>query len=143
MVYKIFLDTNIIIDFLDPLRPFHRDAIILLNHLDEGKIKAFYTESVVTTTAYIIRRNFQPNEVCEIIEGLNKMITLLPCAGNFIKNVTDKLPADFEDTLLYEMALHHQLDYFITSNAKDFKKIQNTGLPVVKAKDFNKLLIST
>ena len=26
MAYKVFLDTNIIIDFLQPVRPFHEDA---------------------------------------------------------------------------------------------------------------------
>ena len=26
MAYKIFLDTNIIVDFLQPVRPFHKDA---------------------------------------------------------------------------------------------------------------------
>jgi hypothetical protein len=51
-----------------------------------------------------------------------------------------KDPPDFEDGLLYEIALHHQLDYFITSNTKDFKRIQNSMLPVINAKAFNKIL---
>ena len=29
MAYKVFLDTNIIVDFLQPVRPFHKDALML------------------------------------------------------------------------------------------------------------------
>jgi hypothetical protein len=32
-----------------------------------------------------------------------------------------KNPLYFEGGLLYEIALHDELDYFITSNTKDFK----------------------
>lgn len=106
------MDTNIIVDFLDPLRPFHEESITLFNNLEQDKFKAFYSESVVTTTAYVIRKDYSKNKICEIVDSLNKRIILLPCAPHFIKNATDKLPPDFEDALLYEIALHHQLDYF-------------------------------
>ncbi len=49
-------------------------------------------------------------------------------------------PPDFEDALLYQVALHHQMDYFVTSNVKDFRKIQQQVLPVIRARDLNKLL---
>jgi len=67
MAYKVFLDTNIIIDFLDPLRAFHQESISLFTYLDEGILKAFYSESVITTTAYIIRKDYSKNKICEII----------------------------------------------------------------------------
>jgi hypothetical protein len=51
-----------------------------------------------------------------------------------------KNPLYFEGGLLYEIALHDELDYFITSNTKDFKRIQNSMLPVINAKAFNKIL---
>ena len=52
-----------------------------------------------------------------------------------------KDPPDFADALLYEIALHHHLDYFLPSNKKDFKTIQNSMLPVMNAKEFNKILV--
>ena len=140
MAYSAFWDTNIIIDFLDPLRPFHEESLRLFNFLDQGKFKAYYSESVVTTMAYVIRKDYPKNKICEIVESLNKRIILLPCASRNINEATGKLPPDFEDALLYEIALHHQLDYFITSNTKDFKTIQNPILPVMNAKGFNKIL---
>ena len=143
MAYNIFLDTNVIIDFLDPLRPFHIESNNLFKMLEERRFKAFYSESVVTTTAYVIRKDFSKNDISEIINNLNKKIILLPCDAQYIKNATSIFPPDFEDALVYEIALHHQMDYFITSNIKDFKRIQKSILPVINAKDFNKLLMSS
>jgi len=143
MVYNIFLDTNIIIDFLDPLRPFHNDSNILFKMLEEGRFKAHYSESVVTTTAYVIRKDFSKNNISEIMGNLNRQIILLACTAQYIKSAVRMLPPDFEDALLYEIALHHQMDYFITSNIKDFRSIQRTNLPVMNTKNFNKLLLAS
>ncbi len=140
MACSVFLDTNIIIDLLDPLRPLHDESVLLFNMLDQGKFKAYYSGSVVTTTAYVIRGYYSKNRICEIVDSLNKKIILLPCAAHNINAATSKSPPDFEDALLYEIALHHQLDYFITSNTKDFKSIQNNTMPVINAKAFNKIL---
>ena len=140
MAYSAFLDTNIIIDLLDPLRPFHEESLQLFDMLEHGKFKAHFSESVVTTTAYIIRKDYSKNKICEIVDSLNKKIILLPCSAGNLSAAARKFPPDFEDGLLYEIALHHQMDYFITSNTKDFKTIQNTMLPVINAKAFNKIL---
>lgn len=142
MVCNTFLDTNSIIDLLDPLRPSHKESVVLFNMLEEGRFKAFYSESVITTTAYVLRKDYSKSRICEIVDSLNKSLILLPCTSGYIKDATGKLPPDFEDALLYEIALHHQMDYFITSNIKDFKPIQNTMLPVVNAKEFNKILMA-
>jgi predicted nucleic acid-binding protein len=140
MAYSAFLDTNIVIDLLDPLRPFHEESIRLFEMLDQRKFTAYYSESVVTTTAYAIRKDYPKNKIFEIVNSLNKRIILLPCDPRNVNDATAKLPPDFEDALLYEIALHHQLDYFITSNKKDFKLIQNPMLPVINAKEFNKII---
>ena len=140
MACSAFLETNIIIDLLDPLRPFYEESVRLFEMLDQLKFTAYYSESVVTTTAYAIRKDYPKNKICEIVNSLNKRIILLPCDPRNVNDATGKFPPDFEDALLYEIALHHQLDYFITSNKKDFKLIQNPMLPVINAKEFNKII---
>jgi hypothetical protein len=70
------------------------------------------------------------------VDSLNKRIILLPCDTTNVNDSTGKLPADPEDGLLYKIA--HQPDYFITSDTKDFKRIQNSLLWIVNEKAFNK-----
>lgn len=140
MAYKVFLDTNIIVDFLQPVRPFHEDAQALFLNLSKDVFTAFISESVITTTPYLIRKEYSVIQLNSILQNLNQKLKILSCNNQHVLSALQKQLPDFEGALLYEIALHHQLDYFITSNIKDFKKIQRTELPVVRAKDFNKIL---
>lgn len=140
MAYKVFLDTNIILDVFHADREFHNDAKELFFKMDERKFSAFYSESVLTTIAYVLRKKLNPFQINNIVIELNSKIILLSCNQSLINISAKKQPSDFEDALLYEIALHHQLDYFITSNPKNFNKIKTLQLPVLHAKDFNKLL---
>ena len=141
MAYKVFLDTNIVLDIFHRDRPFYNDAVQLFYYLDENKFTAFYSESVLTTMAYVLRKRMTTSEINKAIINLNKKINFLPCFPSLPDKSLLKNPPDFEDALLYEIALHHQLDYFITSNTKDFKSIQNNMVPVINAKGFNKILV--
>ncbi len=56
MVYKIFLDTNIMVDLLME-RPFELDAIHEIFKLSEKEIIDLYiSESVITAIFYILRK---------------------------------------------------------------------------------------
>ena len=140
MAYKVFLDTNIVLDIFHRDRPFYDEAVQLFYYLDQNKFTAFYSESVLTTIAYVLRKNMTASQINKAIANLNIKINFLSCVPPLINKSVQKDPPDFEDALLYEIALHHQLDYFITSNAKHFKSIQNNMLPVINAKEFNKIL---
>jgi predicted nucleic acid-binding protein len=140
MVYKVFLDTNIIIDFLQPVRPFHEEAKMLFMHLTKDSFTAYISESVITTTPYLIRKEYSANEINAILKNLNLKLKILSCTNAFVTSALHTNPPDFEDALLYQVALHHQMDYFVTGNVKDFTKIQQPALPVIRARDLDKLL---
>lgn len=134
MAYKIFLDTNIIIDFFDSQRNDNQNAIDILKKINEGAVSGFVSESVITTTAYILSRTFKEKFDKESIFQLCEFITVLPCTSKTIINSRKPFKADFEDSILYEIALENNLDYFLTNDIKDFKKISNRSLPVVNYK---------
>jgi predicted nucleic acid-binding protein len=139
-VYKVFLDTNILVDFLQPVRPFHEDAQQLFLNLSKDAFIAFTSESVITTTRYLIRKDYSLIELHIIMQNFNQKLKILACSNLLISIALQKQPPDFADTLLYQIALHHQMDYFVTSNTRDFKKIQQLDLPVIRAKELNKIL---
>lgn len=140
MTIKAFIDTNIIIDLLQESRPFHRDAKDTFYNLSENLFSAYYSESIVTTLAYILRKEYTPNGFRLLIENLNANITILSCRNELVNITTKKDSDDFEDALLYEIALDHGMDYFVTSNKKDFKKILHPSLPVITSQELNQLI---
>jgi len=141
MGYKIFLDTNVIIDFLQPVRPFHEDTKELFLNLSKDIFTAYISESVIITTPYLIRKNYAANELRSILNNLNQKLKILSCTNQDVSTALQQQPPDFEDALLYQIALRHQMDYFVTTNTKDFKKIQQASLPVIRAKELNKILV--
>lgn len=141
MAYKIFLDTNIVLDFFHADREFHEDAKELLFAIEANICTAYYSESILTTMAYVLRKKMSSEEINTLILELNKKISFLTGLKTHIIIAAQQNPPDFEDALLYEIALHHQIDYFVTSNIKDFKKIQQASLPVIRARELNKILM--
>jgi predicted nucleic acid-binding protein len=140
MAYKIFLDANIVLDVLHADREFHEDAKELFFAIEANICSAYYSESILTIMAYVLRKKMTSSEINSIIIEFNKKINFLFCTKAQSTVAAKQNPPDFEDALLYQIALHHQMDYFVTSNLKDFNKIKSAQLPVLRAKDFNKLL---
>ena len=140
MAYKVFLDTDIIVDFLQAIRPFHEDAQELFLNLSKDIFTAYISETVITTTPYLIRKNYTSDELNTILKNLNQKLKILSCTNLHVLAALQRQPPDFEDALLYEIASHHQMDYFVTSNIRDFKKIQQPGLPVIRARELNRIL---
>jgi predicted nucleic acid-binding protein len=78
MAYNVFLDTNIVLDFFHYERPFHNDAVQLFQYIDENKIIAFYSESVLTTMAYVLRKTMSSSEINSAISLLQKKSNYFP-----------------------------------------------------------------
>jgi predicted nucleic acid-binding protein len=134
MGYKLFLDTNIIIDFVQE-RKFELDAIKEILYLGElGKLQLFISETVITTGFYVLQK--EKIEALPVFRELCKTINIVPFSKEIIYFPVEKFK-DIEDGLLYFLALHGKMNYFITRNVKDFS-FQFPSLPVISPTNFMK-----
>ena len=136
MAYKIFLDINILIDLLDNKRANHPYALSVINHAEAGDCYAYVTESVLNTTAYLIRKDYPPAKLRQLFNHLLAFVELIPVTTLIYTNGVQRTVNDVEDAILYTAALHSSLDFFLTNDIKDFKKLQIPALPVMTAKEF-------
>ena len=128
MVPKIFIDTNIIIDFLDQ-RMFELNKTNLLFKLvEDNNVTGFVSESVITNAIYITGLE-------ERILKLLHIISVVCIEKDTIKNAMKSNFKDKEDGILYYGALDKKIDYFITRNKKDFIKHSLKQLPVLSPKE--------
>ena len=139
MIYKVFLDTNIVIDFFVTERLSHEDAKELFKMLDENHLYGFVSESVVTNTAYVLRKYFDSRIVKQIIEDILDLTTVLPASNRLVNTAVKGKINDIEDAILYEIAADNKLHYFISNDLKDFKIASTKKLPVINAGAFLKL----
>ena len=133
---KIFLDTNVVIDFFDPLRAEYLNATRLFSIIEQNEIAGYVSESVLNTSVYILRKQFPPTELREILTDFLSVISILPCSTKSYLQSLKLAGNDIEDALLYQLAIENNLDYFITEDKKDFKKFSLSILPVISTKEF-------
>lgn len=117
MVNKIFLDTNILIDYIQE-RHNELDAILEIFHLGEiGKIDLYISESIITTTFYILQK--EKIDALSIFREICKTVNVVPFAKDILYYPLEKYK-DTEDGILYFLAAKAKMNFFITRNIKDF-----------------------
>jgi predicted nucleic acid-binding protein len=136
MATKIFVDTNIFIDLFDNKRANHQDAIVLFEQLENGSCTGFVTECVLNTTAYLVRKDYAADKLKLMFQHLLYFIQLIPVSNSIYNNALNFNSPDIENAVLYAAAIDAKLNYFITSNHKDFKKMEIASLPILSLKEF-------
>lgn len=135
MDYKIFLDTNIIVDLLME-RKYELDAINEIFILaGKEKVSLYISESIIATTFYLLRKEKRIDPLAAFRE-MCKTVNVIPFSKDILYYSLEKYE-DKEDGLLYMLAHKAKMNYFITRNVKDFS-FQFPSLPVISPTNFMK-----
>ena len=121
---KLFLDTNVLIDFILERQPFYQAAAMIISYAVEDKIQICASFlSFVTTNFICIERCKMPIEIFRNkINFLREFIDITSVDKTDIYNSYDSLWKDFEDGVQYYSAKRANVDYIVTRNTKDFEK---------------------
>ncbi len=134
MVNKLFLDTNIIIDYVQE-RNNELDAIKEIMHLAELEIiELFISESVITASFYVLQK--QKIDALAVLREICRIVHIVPFSKDILYHSIEKFK-DIEDGLLYFSASKAKMNYFITRNVKDFTFLF-PSLPVLSPTNFLK-----
>ncbi len=139
MIYKIFLDINILIDFFVASRLNHKHAREIFSLAERKLVKGYISESVISTTAWLLRKDYPAKELRNIFDKMLDLFSLLSCNERICKDAFNSNIPDIEDAVLYHIALHNRIDYFITNDKTDFKNVK-INLPVLTSPQLINLL---
>ena len=136
---KVFLDTNVILDWiLDRPNFFAAEATSIIEAGELGKIEIFVSSGSIYTLAYIIQKTNKTNSN-QIIEAILKIIKVLPIENATFQKALKLGITDIEDAFQYQIASENtDIKYFITGNLKDFSKVKNQMPKVISPLDFIK-----
>ena len=118
MANKIFLDTNILIDYTLQRKGELNEIERIFNLAEENKIDLHISESVFATTIYYLQKN--KLNTLGIIRELSKVLTFIPFKKEIISHPLERFK-DVEGGILYFLAFKARMQYFITRNVKGFK----------------------
>jgi predicted nucleic acid-binding protein len=134
MAVKIFLDANVLLDFALK-RKNHKEAKDLFELIRNNDVKAFITSSVLHITSYWLSKAYGTDKTKELLLALLEEITVIDIPHETALIALHSKISDIEDALQYYAAIHHKLDYFISSD-KQLKKDCIAVLPVYTPADF-------
>ena len=136
MASKVFVDSDVIIDFFTDREPFANPAskIFELNELD--KIQIYISAVSLNNIYYIVRKYIGHKDTIKIVEEL---VDICEIIGTTKKEIVQALKNDFrdyEDSVQYSSALTIKgLEAIITRNTKDYTK---SKLPVFTSENYLK-----
>ena len=117
---NIFLDTNIILDYLDTNRQkLFPDSVKIFQLLENGDINLFASALTFSNIAYILRRmNYA--DLMQTFADLREVIDVLPTDKDVLDTAIGSSFTAFEDAVQYYTAVCGNADVVITRNVDDF-----------------------
>lgn len=129
---KIFLDTNILLDFVTE-RTGVEEACDILQLGEEGRVNLSTSYLTMANTAYVARKGRTREELYAVLAGLTEMMQVLSMDEMQLQQAIEQPVTDFEDMLQYVCARTHNCDAIITRNKKHFAFSQ---IPVYSPDEF-------
>lgn len=130
---KIFLDTNIIIDFLGEREVFYEPAAKIMTLADRKKIKIFTSPSSISNSYYLLSKYENTKTALEKIRKFKVLCTISIMDDEVVEKAINSDFKDFEDAMQYFSALASDCDLIVTRNEKDFK---NAMIPVMNGESY-------
>jgi predicted nucleic acid-binding protein len=134
MVKKVFLDTNVVLDFLLDRKPFSEYAAKIFELAETGKLELYLSSLSINNIYYVSRKIIGHQSSIQLIRELLEMAEILNTDKNAVLNALDSEFKDFEDGLQHAVAISiDTIDIIFSQNIKDFK---NSVLPVMTPEIF-------
>lgn len=136
---NVFLDTNIIIDFMAHREKFYDDAAIIVSLGLNKKIKLHAASMSFATVSYVIGKKVDHNMVRLLIGNFCKFCKVEVVDADCVSYGVVSDFGDFEDAMQFCCAQKAKVDYIITRNPKDFVA---SSIPVCEPHEFLQKLLN-
>lgn len=118
----VFLDTDVILDFLLDRESFSEASVYILTLGDMGKIRLYSSGLVFSNCYYILRKLSAHTKVMDTLQSLGSFIDFVPIDHQVVMDALHSPFKDFEDALQSASATSAGIRFLITRNTKDYKK---------------------
>jgi len=123
MSSRVFIDTNIILDFFDAERISHKDSLEFFNFSLKNNFELFTSFDIITTLYYINSKK-DKLQALKNIQNINKTLKVIEFSNQEVEQtcslmLEDSNYKDLEDTIQYVLAKKLECD-LIVSNDKNF-----------------------
>ena len=117
---KLYIDCNILIDWLTDRQPFSIYANRLLTLIEKRLVIGIVSPLTLSNTYYIIRKHTNNKIANEFLNDAKILFDIFDITKALTISAIENKHKDFEDDLHYYTAIENKLNFIITRNKKDF-----------------------
>lgn len=137
MAFKLYIDSDVVIDFFTDRQPHANPASELFELNAQTEVILYLSATSINNIYYIVRRFLGHKKTLEVIETLSEITEVVGVTKKEIIQALKNDFKDFEDSIQYSSALTIKgLDAIITRNIKDYR---NSKIAVMTPLDFLKM----
>lgn len=130
---RIFVDTNVVVDFLTHRPDFYEPAASIFQLVKEDAVSCIVSSLTIVNCAYLMRKIYGKQGTLAKIALFIRMLDISPIDQDVIERAIQAEPYDFEDAVQYQSSLIEQADIIITRDKKGFRDFD---LPVMTPAEF-------
>lgn len=129
---RVFVDTNVLIDFVCNRTPYAESAKNLFAYGYIGKYTLLTSALSFVNTMYVAHR-YNHDEVKGFLKRVACFVDVVDLRGNVVVDMLSSDWKDYEDATQNQSAVNALAECIVTRNKKDF---ENSPLPVYTPEDF-------
>jgi predicted nucleic acid-binding protein len=132
---EVFLDTDVCFDIVSKREPHFEHSIKLLELAADDRISLMISESSLANLIYLSFDIYKIEHAAEKLVDFIRASNVVSSGKPVILQALESSFKDKEDALQYYSAQHHEADYFVTRNLRDYKN-HLEFLTVLSPKEF-------
>lgn len=130
---NVFLDTNIVIDYVVERGDFSVHAAKIFQLKEEGEINLLFSDLTIVNTAYFLRKHIEKPMMYSVLSRLRSVAKITSMGDDVLDKAIALQGRDFEDAMQYYSAIKHGADCIVTRNGRDFPL---STIPVLAPTEF-------
>lgn len=119
---KVFLDTNVVIDFCGIREPYFHDAAMIIDMADKGEIDIIISALSFINIAYVLRKQYPKHVVMTKLNELMNLCYVSSIDQNVIRKALELQTKDFEDSVQFLSSADATADLIITRDKTGFSE---------------------
>jgi len=133
MISRIFIDTNVFLDYFLIREPHCEASAIIMDKVAHGRILGCTSSVSFCNINYLLNRLDKKRIVEKDLQFLLNIIQIVPVNGQMLGQALFEALPDYEDSVQYASALKANCDFIITANKRHFS---NCKISVLNASEF-------
>lgn len=117
---KVFLDTNVILDFYDSSRGHYMPVAVIFDLALKEKIQLSVCSQSFITAFYLLRKVYDKEDLYRSMKALFKLCQVSAVDALIIEKALSREGRDFEDTVQYFSSKTIDADIILTRDSKGF-----------------------